>query len=145
MIPPLASNLGFAFCFAFWFITKINQISCAFPRYDIKEMLGAGSFGLVYKAVEMSTGREYAIKTVPKKPKKGKATPRYLLKLQTEVEAMDQLGASLNAVFLKVCATRSWKRCAVDPSLVHCVSSHVYVSCLYNFIMCRWSSGGTHS
>ena len=39
---------------------------------------------------------------VPKIPKRGKGTPRYLLKLQTEVDAMVQLGPSLDAVYLKV-------------------------------------------
>jgi len=51
--------------------------------------------------VEHDSGREYAVKSIAKKPKKGKPTPRYLLKIQTEVEAMMQVGASLNAVFLK--------------------------------------------
>ncbi len=35
-------------------------------------------------------------------PKRGGSTPRYLLKLQTEVDAMQQLGPSLDAVYLKV-------------------------------------------
>ena len=43
---------------------------------------------------------------VPKKASHSKAkpvaTPRYLLKLQTEVDAMMQLGASLDSVYLKV-------------------------------------------
>ena len=72
----------------------------------MKEILGSGSFGTVFKAKEKKTGHYYAVKTIPKKPTgqgdRGKATPRYLLKIQTEVEAMSQLGASLNAVFLKV-------------------------------------------
>jgi len=70
-------------------------------HYKIGEMLGAGSFGLVYMAIEKESGQFYAVKTIPKKPKKGKPTPRYLLKIQTEVESMMQIGASLNAVFLK--------------------------------------------
>ena len=35
-------------------------------------------------------------------PKNARATPRYLLKIQTEVDAMQQLGGSLDAVFLQV-------------------------------------------
>ena len=35
-------------------------------------------------------------------PKRGKATPRYLLKLQQEVDAMQQIGASFDAVYLRV-------------------------------------------
>ena len=35
-------------------------------------------------------------------PKRAGSTPRYLLKLQTEVDGMQQLGPSLDAVYLKV-------------------------------------------
>jgi hypothetical protein len=38
----------------------------------------------------------------PQVPKRGACTPRYLLKLRTEVEIMQQLGYSLDAVNLKV-------------------------------------------
>lgn len=69
--------------------------------YDVGIVLGAGSFGIVRLAIEKATGRKYACKTIPKTPKSGHPTPRYLLKLQTEVDAMSQLGASLDAVFLK--------------------------------------------
>ena len=47
-------------------------------------------------------GDRYACKTIPKMPKRGKATPRYLLKLQQEVDAMQQIGASFDAVYLRV-------------------------------------------
>eukprot|EP00191_Tetraselmis_sp_GSL018_P012249 CAMPEP_0177618164 /NCGR_PEP_ID=MMETSP0419_2-20121207/25380_1 /TAXON_ID=582737 /ORGANISM="Tetraselmis sp., Strain GSL018" /LENGTH=719 /DNA_ID=CAMNT_0019116945 /DNA_START=118 /DNA_END=2278 /DNA_ORIENTATION=- len=69
--------------------------------YRLGQTVGSGSFGTVHRAVEHATKQVYAVKSIPKKPKKGKPTPRYLLKIQTEVEAMMQLGASLNAVFLK--------------------------------------------
>ena len=77
-----------------------------FPRnlrekYGLGPVLGAGSFGVVRECTEKSTKRRYAVKSIPKQPKNGKSTPRYLLKLQTEVDAMDQLGASLDAVYLK--------------------------------------------
>ncbi len=45
---------------------------------------------------------------MPKIPKRGKGTPRYLLKLQTEVDAMVQLGPSLDAVYLKVGRRQTW-------------------------------------
>lgn len=77
-----------------------------FPRdlsekYTLGNVLGAGSFGVVREALEIATGKKYACKTIPKNPKRGKCTPRYLLKLQSEVDAMVQLGTSLDAVFLK--------------------------------------------
>ena len=65
-------------------------------------VLGAGSFGVVREVVHRKTERHYACKTVPKIPKRGNGTPRYLLKLQTEVDAMQQLGSSFDAVHLKV-------------------------------------------
>lgn len=71
-------------------------------RYEITKVLGAGSFGVVREAVDRDTGRQYACKTVPKMPKRGKPTPRYLLKLQQEVDAMQQLGGSFDAVYLRV-------------------------------------------
>jgi len=70
-------------------------------RYEITDVLGAGSFGIVRVAVDRETGRRYACKTVPKIPKQGKPTPRYLLKLQQEVDAMQQLGGSFDAVYLR--------------------------------------------
>lgn len=78
----------------------------SFPRnlrelYTLGPVLGAGSFGVVRECTEKSSKRRYAVKSIPKQPKNGKSTPRYLLKLQTEVDAMDQLGASLDAVYLK--------------------------------------------
>ncbi|KAK9823598.1 hypothetical protein WJX72_004124 [[Myrmecia] bisecta] len=70
-------------------------------RYDLGKVLGAGSFGIVREATEKRTGRKFACKTVPKIPKRGIGTPRYLLKIQTEVDAMEQLGGSLDAVSLQ--------------------------------------------
>ncbi|RMZ52997.1 hypothetical protein APUTEX25_001116, partial [Auxenochlorella protothecoides] len=77
-----------------------------FPRdfdthYAMGDMLGAGSFGVVRQATENQTGNQYAVKSIMKIPKNGRPTPRYLIKLQTEVDAMRQLGASLDAVHLK--------------------------------------------
>lgn len=78
----------------------------SYPRdleahYSIGVSLGAGSFGIVREAIELSTGRRWAVKSIMKVPKNGHPTPRYLLKLQTEVDVMRQLGASLDAVHLK--------------------------------------------
>ena len=70
-------------------------------RYTIGKVIGAGSFGVVREAVHKKTNVHYACKTIPKLPKKGRGTPRYLLKIQTEVDAMLQLGPSLDAVFLQ--------------------------------------------
>ncbi|KAL3141930.1 hypothetical protein ABBQ32_004581 [Trebouxia sp. C0010 RCD-2024] len=70
-------------------------------KYTIGKVIGAGSFGVVREAVHKRTNVHYACKTIPKLPKKGRGTPRYLLKIQTEVDAMLQLGPSLDAVFLQ--------------------------------------------
>ncbi|GMH35775.1 hypothetical protein BSKO_03643 [Bryopsis sp. KO-2023] len=70
-------------------------------RFHVGEILGSGSYGIVRRCVDKDTGREYAMKAIPKTPKKRAATPRYLLKLRNEVDVMRQLGASLNAVYLE--------------------------------------------
>lgn len=36
------------------------------PRYELKEKIGAGSFGTVLKAVDKATGIEYACKSISK-------------------------------------------------------------------------------
>lgn len=88
---------------------KVHGIYCGIDvnqhpvlRYTIGKVIGAGSFGVVREAVHKRTNLHYACKTIPKLPKKGRGTPRYLLKIQTEVDAMLQLGPSLDAVFLQV-------------------------------------------
>eukprot|EP00210_Caulerpa_lentillifera_P002691 g2571.t1 len=71
-------------------------------KYAFGEVIGTGSYGVVRKCIEMDTGAVFAVKTIPKQPKRGNpCTPRYLLKLRNEIEVMRQLGASLNAVYLK--------------------------------------------
>ncbi|PNH07597.1 Calcium-dependent protein kinase 14 [Tetrabaena socialis] len=70
-------------------------------KYHMGRVIGAGSFGVVRECVEKTTQRINAVKTIPKVPKRGLPTPRYLLKLRTEVEIMQQLGYSLDAVNLK--------------------------------------------
>ncbi|KAG2490878.1 hypothetical protein HYH03_010796 [Edaphochlamys debaryana] len=70
-------------------------------KYHLGRVIGAGSFGVVRECVEKATGRINAVKTIPKVPKRGLPTPRYLLKLRTEVEIMQQLGYSLDAVNLR--------------------------------------------
>ncbi|KAK9855495.1 hypothetical protein WJX84_003622 [Apatococcus fuscideae] len=69
--------------------------------YNIGKVLGAGSFGVVRSVTNKANKRKYACKTIPKVPKRGDCTPRYLLKIQQEVDAMEQLGVSLDAVYLK--------------------------------------------
>ncbi|KAK9813845.1 hypothetical protein WJX73_001529 [Symbiochloris irregularis] len=72
-------------------------------RYSIGHVLGAGSFGVVREVTRRANKRKYACKTIPKIPRRGTGTPRYLLKLQTEVDAMQQLGSSLDAAHLRDC------------------------------------------
>lgn len=67
------------------------------------EQLGAGGFGQVYRAVSVETGIEYACKSIPKRdPGAGYATSHHLLRIRGEVDAMRQLGASLDVASLKV-------------------------------------------
>ena len=114
-------------------------------RYIIGKIIGSGSFGVVREAIQKGTGIRFAVKSVPKVPKRGVPTPRYLLKLRQEVDAMTQLGASLDAVYLAVRSllqpAARWRQflgaaalpcmrtlcqqcgCSLKPPHVHCLSS----------------------
>lgn len=69
--------------------------------YEMGEVLGAGSFGVV-RACRRRDGKgpAAAVKTISKVPRRGPATPRHLLKLRSEADVMRQLGPSLDAVSL---------------------------------------------
>jgi hypothetical protein len=45
-------------------------------RYYLGRVLGAGSFGVVREAIGVDSGHRHAVKTIPKAPKRGPATPR---------------------------------------------------------------------
>eukprot|EP00798_Chlamydomonas_sp_ICE-L_P029609 gene29609-17890_t len=70
-------------------------------EYFLGKVIGRGSFGIVQECLESASGSRYAVKKIDKFPKRGKPTPRYLLKLRAEVETMQQLGYSLDTVNLK--------------------------------------------
>mmetsp|Transcript_30012 Transcript_30012/g.76967 ORF Transcript_30012/g.76967 Transcript_30012/m.76967 type:complete len:720 (-) Transcript_30012:152-2311(-) len=70
-------------------------------NYHMLEVIGKGGFGTVRRAIDYATGRSCAVKCIPKRPHHGEATYEYLLRLRSEVEAMSQLGASLDAVNLQ--------------------------------------------
>lgn len=81
----------------------LNDLCCELLlRFHVGEVLGSGSYGIVRYCLEKETGEKFAVKSIPKTPRKRPATPRYLLKLRNEVDVMLQLGASLNAVYLEV-------------------------------------------
>jgi len=72
-------------------------------KYFTLEELGSGSFGRVYCVMERDTGRHFACKSIPKiPPNQSRTNSHNLLKIRSEVECMYKLGASLDAVFLKV-------------------------------------------
>lgn len=71
-------------------------------RYELKEKIGEGNYGVVYKAVDRQTGVEYACKTVSKIPRgKSCSNSHHLLKIRSEVDSMFHLGSSLDGVFLR--------------------------------------------
>ena len=72
---------------------------------DDEEPIGAGSYGIVRKVIQRSTGEAFALKTLrkapwPQVPSKLTAVEYYHSKLRNELECMRQLGASLNVVYL---------------------------------------------
>eukprot|EP00873_Tetraselmis_striata_P024547 jgi/Tetstr1/444811/TSEL_032658.t2 len=71
-------------------------------RYAIMEEIGKGGFAHVYRAALKENGVQYACKSMPKRqPRTGQVTPHHLLRIRAEVDAMRQLGASLDAAALK--------------------------------------------
>ena len=91
-------------CYLDWAITDCRHIP-TFSRYEIGEMLGSGTFGVVYRATDKKTGRDWACKSIskfPKRPPKGSkySNPHHLLKIRSEVDSMKQLGQSLDAVYV---------------------------------------------
>mmetsp|Transcript_31145 Transcript_31145/g.78689 ORF Transcript_31145/g.78689 Transcript_31145/m.78689 type:complete len:607 (-) Transcript_31145:334-2154(-) len=70
-------------------------------RYELKDRIGKGSFGVVSRVVCRETGREYACKSLAKVPKQRKITTgRHLLKIWNEIDCLKLLGRSLDAVSL---------------------------------------------
>ena len=79
-------------------------------KYELGKVIGAGSFGVVREAEQLSTGRKVAVKTISKLLKKVPkhlarqgdegTISKHLKKLQLEVDAMKSLRGSLNAVSL---------------------------------------------
>lgn len=63
--------------------------------YTRMEVIGSGSFGVVRRCVEVATGREFAVKAIPKVKLKSK---KYLMRMQSEVDVMRTIGPSLNVV-----------------------------------------------
>lgn len=69
-------------------------------KYVLGKPLGAGSYGVVSEAIDKDTRDVFAVKSIPKKPKRGQLNTKYLLKLQNEIDIMKRLGVSLNIVYL---------------------------------------------
>ena len=70
--------------------------------YRLEETVGAGTYGVVRRALERTRGETYAVKSIAKRPK-GLAmlkVPRYLEKVQREIDVMNHLGKSLACVYL---------------------------------------------
>eukprot|EP00798_Chlamydomonas_sp_ICE-L_P021955 gene21955-29004_t len=70
-------------------------------KCTIGKVIGRGSFGVVHEGCLIATNERLAVKKVGKTLSNGTSNPRYLLKLRAEVEIMQQLGYSLDAVNLK--------------------------------------------
>ena len=109
-------------CAAASLLCTQTETSGGARRYIIGKVIGAGSFGVVREAIQKGSGIPFAVKSVPKVPKRGVPTPRYLLKLRQEVDAMQQLGASLDAVYLAV--RRSCRMSMFEVKLLSCHSCH---------------------
>jgi calcium-dependent protein kinase len=72
-------------------------------RFDLGPMLGSGSFATVHLATERSTGRRFAVKTLPKRfaPDGATLDPPFAARVLREVDVYRTLGRSLNVAHLE--------------------------------------------
>ncbi len=70
-------------------------------RYVLGESLGSGTFGKVFKVVEIRTGREYAVKRMGKRfGVAGTLDKYYVRRIRNEVDIGNHLGRSLNIAYV---------------------------------------------
>ncbi|KAL4433462.1 hypothetical protein ABPG77_010315 [Micractinium sp. CCAP 211/92] len=70
-------------------------------KYELKEQLGSGTFGIVHVAVNRKTGERYAVKSMPKRfTNGGQLEPYYVRRVRNEVDICNHLGRSLNVCYL---------------------------------------------
>ena len=70
-------------------------------RYVLGEMMGSGTFGKVYKGVEIGTGKEYAVKRMGKRFGVGGVLDKYYVRrIRNEVDIGNHLGRSLNIAYV---------------------------------------------
>jgi len=68
-------------------------------KYDLREVIGKGTFGTVRVAEERSTGARFAVKCLPKKHVGAVLEGLFSLRVQHEVDILNHLGRSLNVAF----------------------------------------------
>jgi calcium-dependent protein kinase len=69
--------------------------------YSLGDLIGSGTFGKVYKAVERSTGQEFAVKRMPKRfGPGGMLDAYYVRRIRNEVDIGNHLGRSLNIAYV---------------------------------------------
>lgn len=70
-------------------------------RYELKEKVGSGSFGTVYKVSSKQTGEDFAVKTIAKRWAPGaQMEPLFVRRIQHEVDIYNHIGRSLNVAYL---------------------------------------------
>ncbi|DBA71563.1 hypothetical protein WJX79_004862 [Trebouxia sp. C0005] len=70
-------------------------------RYELKEKVGSGSFGTVYKVSSKQTGEDFAVKTIAKRWASGaQMEPLFVRRIQHEVDIYNHIGRSLNVAYL---------------------------------------------
>ena len=71
-------------------------------HYELGDVLGAGSYGVVRAATQLSSGDAVAVKTIPKR--RAGLSPQlqaaYLVKIRSEADTHSQMGASLDVLYL---------------------------------------------
>lgn len=70
-------------------------------RYELKEKVGSGSFGTVYKVSSKQNGEDFAVKMIAKRwAPETHMEPLFVRRIQHEVDICNHIGRSLNVAYL---------------------------------------------
>eukprot|EP00878_Enallax_costatus_P017437 GHUV01018315.1.p1 GENE.GHUV01018315.1~~GHUV01018315.1.p1 ORF type:complete len:541 (+),score=186.60 GHUV01018315.1:610-2232(+) len=68
--------------------------------FQLGSMIGSGSFGVVHVATHIKSGRQYAVKSIPKRFFGQHLEPHFVARIQHEVDVFRHMGQSLNVIHL---------------------------------------------
>lgn len=83
-------------------VTKFGYSTDFEEKYELGDVVGSGTFGKVFKAVEKASGKEFAVKRMPKRfgAAGGAMDKYYVRRIRNEVDIGSHLGRSLNIAYM---------------------------------------------